>query len=331
MPAKNKTTKYYGVQSGHVPGVYTDWGTAEAQIRGWKGPRFRAFPTHAEAQAFVDQANIQPSSNSHSTADDPSQPSPSIPAPQSDEGDIGPPAAKRRKKETPTTSITDFLFDPSPGDDDLPPGAEDGFDPRLTLNPVTGKIEYKTDTHLQKTKWQATGPVDNTPLRIYTDGSALGNGAHGAVAGVGVYFGPQDPKNVSEALAGTRQTNQRAELTAVLRALELSPRNRMLHIYTDSNYAIKCVTEWFVKWRENGWLNSAKKPVENKDLVEKILGLLEERHRIGGSRTRVEFVWVKGHAADVGNNAADELAVAGAREAKELIAMGAGPSAHAED
>lgn len=156
-------------------------------------------------------------------------------------------------------------------------------------------------------------------------------------------------RNVSESLTGARQTNQRAELTAILRALELSPRDRPITIYSDSSYAINCVTIWFQKWRTNGWVNASKKPVENKDLIEKVLNLLEERESMnrrnasdevskepdtagaGGNensgnganetlkakeRSRVHFVWVKGHKDDTGNIAADRLAVDGAREAK---------------
>ena len=128
---------------------------------------------------------------------------------------------------------------------------------------------------------------------------------------------------MSEPLSGTRQTNQRAELTALQRALEIAPRNRPVKIYTDSNYSIKCVTEWYIKWRQNGWLNSTKKPVENKDLIEKVLSLIEQRRNMSqeySSINKVEFVWVKGHATNEGNIAADELAVAGAREARELLA-----------
>lgn len=127
--------------------------------------------------------------------------------------------------------------------------------------------------------------------------------------------------NLSEPLSGTRQTNQRAELTAIQRALEIAPRNRSVTIYTDSNYSIKCVTEWFVKWKANGWLNAARKPVENKDLIEKILNLIEQRKNMSQEiSNKVEFVWVKGHATNEGNIAADELAVAGAREAREILA-----------
>ncbi|KAF1353436.1 ribonuclease H-like domain-containing protein, partial [Delphinella strobiligena] len=271
---------YYGVRSGHVPGVYTDWESAEAQIKGFKAPRFRAFPSYAEAEAFTKGDDSQFQAGATPTPK-PEHVSPS-PAPSSS-NDGNPPSAKRRK---------------------------------------TGKdTATPTSAHLNKTKWQATTPVSTSPLKIWTDGSSLGNGALGAVAGIGVYFGPSSPKNLSEALVGPRQTNQRAELTALQRALELSPRNRQIRIHTDSNYAIKCVTEWFTKWRQNGWLNSQKKPVENRDLVEKILGLLEERAELG-SGSKVEFVWIKGHADDEGNIAADELAVKGARTAKELIARG---------
>lgn len=112
-------------------------------------------------------------------------------------------------------------------------------------------------------------------------------------------------------------------------------------IVTDSKYAIQCCTEWFLNWRRNNWHNASNKPVENKDLIMKIIDMLEERFRlnkhpaideemrdaIDGEQPRghwergpasVKFEWVKGHANDYGNNAADELAVNGARVAKEL-------------
>ncbi|KAK5143037.1 hypothetical protein LTR04_002031 [Oleoguttula sp. CCFEE 6159] len=151
-------------------------------------------------------------------------------------------------------------------------------------------------------------------LRIYTDGSSLGNGQRGAVAGVGVYFGPKDSRNVSEALTGPRQTNNRAELTAISRAIEIAPRDRDIVIFSDSNYAIKCVTEWYKKWRLSGWISSSRKPVDNKDLVESIVNKIEERINKYGVQTT--FKWLKGHANDPGNVAADELAVQGAREAQ---------------
>lgn len=121
-------------------------------------------------------------------------------------------------------------------------------------------------------------------------------------------------RNVAEPLpAQPRPTNQRAELTAIKRAVELAPIDKEVLIYSDSNYAIKCVTEWFQKWEKNGkWLTSGGKPVENRDLVEPVIARIRERER-AGARTR--FQWVKGHANDVGNVAADGLARDGSREA----------------
>lgn len=118
-------------------------------------------------------------------------------------------------------------------------------------------------------------------------------------------------RNVSESLPGSRQTNQRAELTAISRALEIVPRNRHVVIITDSRYAIDCVTTWYINWRKNGWKTSAGKAVENKDLVENILVKMEERNKL---QVQTDFEWIKGHANHPGNVEADRLAVDGARK-----------------
>lgn len=118
-------------------------------------------------------------------------------------------------------------------------------------------------------------------------------------------------RNVSEPLKGNRQTNQRAELTAILRALDIAPRHRDVTIFTDSQYAINCVTVWFVKWRRNNWMTAGNKLVENKDLVESILVKIEERNDL---KVKTLFEWVKGHSSDPGNEAADRLAVNGAHQ-----------------
>ena len=90
------------------------------------------------------------------------------------------------------------------------------------------------------------------------------------------------------------------------------PRNRDASIITDSKYAIECVTNWYINWRKNGWKTSAGKPVENRDLVENVLTKIEERHKL---KVRTDFEWIKGHASNPGNEAADRLAVDGARKA----------------
>ena len=121
-------------------------------------------------------------------------------------------------------------------------------------------------------------------------------------------------RNISEPLAGARQTNQRAELTAIVRALEALPRNRTIEIVTDSQYSINCIQNWSGKWISNGWKTAGGKPVENKDLVESILNKIAQRSKEGGD---TRFIWTKGHAANEGNIAADKLAVDGARAAQQ--------------
>jgi ribonuclease HI len=83
-----------------------------------------------------------------------------------------------------------------------------------------------------------------------------------------------------------------------------------VEIRTDSKYSIQCVTEWYVNWERNGW-KTRDGPVKNKDLVQAIRDRLEERESKGG---RTQFIWVKGHDTDLGNIAADRLAVVGARK-----------------
>ncbi|KAJ5405594.1 hypothetical protein N7465_006878 [Penicillium sp. CMV-2018d] len=286
LPAESQSsenTRFYGIQRGRVTGVYTDWTTAQEQIRGFPRPRYRKFSTREEAEEFVREGQTQPPAGFGVAS-----------------GPHGITTEKPKDAEG-----VEF----APGDGPLPVGAEDGFDPNVLLDPATGKVVYKTAPQMAATKTQSTGIPGM--LRIYTDGSSLRNGTPLASAGVGVYFGPGDSsRNVSEPLKGSRQTNQRAELTAILRAIDIAPRHRDVTIVTDSRYSIDCVTVWFVNWRRNNWMTRDKKPVENKDLVESILIKIEERNDL---KVKTLFEWVKGHNKDPGNEEADKLAVNGAQ------------------
>ncbi|KAF4256635.1 hypothetical protein CNMCM8714_003454 [Aspergillus fumigatus] len=290
-PSSSEPTRFYGIQRGRVPGVYTDWARAQEQIKGFARPRYKKFSTREEAEEFVRMEQGAGATFAGGTATSQTQTL------------AGPPGLT---DEIPKDEQGNIL---EPGTGPLPPGAEDGFDPNVLLDPATGKVVYKTKEQKSATKTRPIGPPGM--LRIYTDGSALKNGRDTAAAGVGVFFGPGDTsRNVSEPLRGDRQTNQRAELTAILRALDIAPRHRDVTIFTDSRYAIDCVTVWFVKWRKNNWLTADQKPVENKDLIESILVKIEERNELN---VKTLFEWVKGHNRDPGNEAADRLAVSGAR------------------
>lgn len=94
------------------------------------------------------------------------------------------------------------------------------------------------------------------------------------------------------------------------------PATQGVLIWSDSMYAIKCVTEWFVKWEANGW-KTHKGPVQNRDLVEMVLKEIRKRDALG---TRTKIKWIKGHEGNRGNVEADGLAVRGANEAKASAA-----------
>ncbi|EEH37565.1 ribonuclease H [Paracoccidioides lutzii Pb01] len=289
-------TKFYGVQRGRKPGVYTDWAVTQDQVRGFRAPKFRKFATWAEADEYVRQGT--------QTQDE-------MQAMQDDNKDssfkMKLPGAPGMTSERPRDADgNEYPIGTGP----LPPGAVDGFDPNVVLDPETGRLKYRSAHEKVQTKQVPGRPG---PLRIYTDGSSLRNGRMGAKAGVGVYFGPGDKsRNVSEPLKGSRQTNQRAELTAIIRALDIAPRHRDVTIFTDSKYAINCVTVWFVNWQRNKWMTSEDKPVENKDLIQSILEKIQERTVLN---VKTLFEWVRGHNRDPGNEAADWLAVNGARSA----------------
>ncbi|KAL8791214.1 MAG: hypothetical protein Q9213_000171 [Squamulea squamosa] len=310
--------KFYAVRSGRVPGIYTDWPSAQEQITGWQKPKHRSFATRAEAQRFLDEDGPRSGDSPEATEVESTISSSQHPTESLDNRLEKPPTPRRAKKtlnrSSRSTKQALVEYDEAqwaPGTGPLPPGAEDGFDPNIMLDLETGNVVYKTLEQRQATKPHPAGPSQYGTLRIHTDGSALGNGNAGAFAGIGVYFGPGDRRNLSETLPGPRQTNQRAELTAILRALEMVPKNRDVSIITDSKYAIDCVTVWYVNWRKNGWKTSAGKAVDNKDLVENILSKIEERQSLG---TQTAFEWIKGHAHHPGNVEADRLAVEGARK-----------------
>jgi ribonuclease HI len=139
-------------------------------------------------------------------------------------------------------------------------------------------------------------------VEIYTDGACKGNpgpGGWGAVLRAGAHV-----KELHGGEAGT--TNNRMELTAVIRALESLKRPCAVRLHTDSQYVQKGITEWIHDWKLRGWRTADKKAVKNADLWRQ-LDELAGRHQI-------KWIWVKGHAGDPGNERADELANLGVEQ-----------------
>ncbi|UZJ56462.1 hypothetical protein CBS101457_005782 [Exobasidium rhododendri] len=157
-------------------------------------------------------------------------------------------------------------------------------------------------------------------IEAYTDGAASDNGKLLGSAGWGVYWPESDDpksdlygKNESEKLPGELQTNNRAELMGIIRAVQLCPdADAQLIIYTDSQYCINAINLWQRNWRRQNWRTSKDEPVLNKDLIR----LLERELR--NRKLRPTLVKVKGHSSNKGNRKADQLAVKGAK--KPMIA-----------
>lgn len=155
-------------------------------------------------------------------------------------------------------------------------------------------------------------------MDIFCDGACTKNGKKFARAGFGVYV-LQDSKplaHVSEALEPHEiQTNQRAELRALERALEFaaeSPKDVHIRIFTDSEYSIFCVTKWAFDWKRHNWLKSDSKDVQHKDIIANAFRLWQSVY----SRITIEHVRAHTNKSDwksLGNKKADELATASLR------------------
>ncbi len=133
-------------------------------------------------------------------------------------------------------------------------------------------------------------------VEIYADGACKGNPGPGGWGAWLICEGKEKTLSGGESLT----TNNRMELTAVIRALEALKKPSNVKIYTDSSYVQKGISEWIVGWKARNWRTADKKPVKNDDLW-KVLDHLANQHQI-------EWIWVKGHAGNVGNERADALA-----------------------
>jgi ribonuclease HI len=143
-------------------------------------------------------------------------------------------------------------------------------------------------------------------VEIYTDGACSGNPGPGGWGAVLRYGGHTKELCGGEAAP---TTNNRMELMAAIRALESLTRRSTVKLHTDSSYLRNGVTTWLPTWKRNGWRTASKQPVKNEDLWRR----LDD----AAGRHDVQWLWVKGHAGNPGNERADALANQGMAEAVE--------------
>jgi ribonuclease HI len=182
------------------------------------------------------------------------------------------------------------------------------FDPSLTSDDDLShnfRIFAEKNSSCVDPAYRKQRPI-NLPeetITVFTDGSCLENGTEEARAGSGVWYGPEHVDNVSLRIPGENQSNQVAELIAVLYVLNKAAPFATLHINSDSRYVVDGLTKNLPTWEKRGWIG-----VTNKDLFKAIASHLRQR----GAVTFLK--WVKGHATSLGNKEADKLALEGAQK-----------------
>jgi ribonuclease HI len=133
-------------------------------------------------------------------------------------------------------------------------------------------------------------------IKIYTDGSCLGNPGNGGWAAIII----DDKKKIQIKGSKKDTTNNQMELLAPIKALKKIPKGSNVQIFTDSKYVKSGITEWIHNWKKNGWKTAGKQPVKNKDLWTQLDQMTNE--------FQIKWSWVKGHSTDVLNNEVDLIA-----------------------
>jgi ribonuclease HI len=145
---------------------------------------------------------------------------------------------------------------------------------------------------------------NSTPtVEIYTDGGCESNPGPGGYGAVLLH-----PKKRAEVSGGFRlTTNNRMEMYAAIKGLEMLTKPCKVKLYSDSQYLVGAMTNgWAAKWKKNEWWLNNKERAKNADLWEKLLSLCETH--------QVEFRWVRGHAGNVENETCDRLFTAALRQ-----------------
>ena len=133
-------------------------------------------------------------------------------------------------------------------------------------------------------------------IKIYTDGSCLGNPGDGGWAAIII----ENEKKTHIKGSKKDTTNNQMELLAPIKAIEKIPQGSKVQIYTDSKYVKSGITEWIHNWKKNGWKTANKQPVKNQDLWTKLDNMT--------IAYEIEWIWVKGHSSDKLNNEVDLIA-----------------------
>lgn len=340
---------FYAVANGRVPGVFLTWGECEKSVKDFPCAKFKKFTSEQEAKDFcktptksftkstqAKYSNITFDSDSESDQEPTvktksvSYQKKSVPAKQQVNNFIN----TRAEEEVIRANIN---FDTSDSEseteskpqtkliiEDMDNQSELDDDLEVMMKNLSNK---KSESKLKSSHTSVLSELGdfNPDIIVYTDGACIDNGGPNAKAGIGVYFGPEDPRNVSELVQG-KQSNNTAELGALSRAYSILSQEistgKKVAFFTDSLYALQCLTSYGDKCAQMGWVRNIKtdKEIANKELVKQI-------YEQFGCKTNpnIKLIHIKAHtgaqdAHSLGNDQADKLANAaiGIVQAKKI-------------
>ncbi|KAI8824061.1 ribonuclease H-like domain-containing protein [Fimicolochytrium jonesii] len=330
MP-KSAKVKFYAVKRGKLPGVYDTWEACKANVDGFSGAVYKSFNSREGALQFarvqasgpgssvgavavkeVDKEAVKqtygappPGATKVSSSSAPA----ALPTESTPQQEATTAADEQPDEETDEFGYTASDDEACATIDLSPSSTAPASSAMITTATLTTVITITSGT-LTTTTLPPSSSSSLPPLTIFTDGSCLSNGTPSARAGIGIYFGPSDPRNTAARLPGTTQTNNRAELFAVIRALEIALENepgRGVVVYSDSSYMKNGIETWVRGWMRRKWKTREGKDVLNKDLwvrLEELKGRFPPKGLV--------FKYVPAHVGIPGNEAADQLANRGA-------------------
>ncbi|XP_061387600.1 ribonuclease H1 [Musca vetustissima] len=311
---------FYAVAIGREVGIFDTWAKCEEQIKGYRGARYKKFPTKSAAEEFIN-AYHKPSVGTTATTT-------TVPSSSNAKCLVA------DKKE-----VADFW----------PPSDGDSFDENfltdedliMALEEVEGlpqpnkSLKRKNDSQdcgqfksgkigkYESTVCETSGLVhigkyefnidSEGYVIVYTDGSCFNNGKANACAGFGVWFGDNHPLNAGKPVGG-RVTNNVGEIQASIYAIKVAKNLgiKKLGISTDSQFLIKSITMWINGWKAKNWR------LKNGDPVKNVVDFKELDSLLSDGQIDIKWNYVAGHKGIRGNEMADQLAREGSEIYKRL-------------
>lgn len=157
--------------------------------------------------------------------------------------------------------------------------------------------------------------IEKPDVEIFTDGACSGNPGVGGY-GVILRFGRTSKREKELSGCEPMTTNNRMELTAVIKALEALKKPCRVKIFTDSNYVVQGITAWVFRWLKNNWRNTQKQEVSNRDLWERLINLTKLHDH------DIEWKWIRGHEGYLENEKCDKLARRAIKRCKKKMVEG---------